>query len=87
MCRCRFSSITVDRGTSTEPLGANAWYAGFLLLAATGRCCVPGRAIQPGPTGVIRGGRSFDYDHYSANKMSTRWFLDTLLRKRRKVQK
>lgn len=47
--------------------------------------CQSERSDQP--TGVIRGERSFDYNHYLVNKMSTRCFLDTSLSKRRKVQK
>lgn len=47
--------------------------------------CMPRTAIQP--RGVVGGWRSLDYDHYLVNKMSTRCFLDTLLSKRRKVQK
>lgn len=76
--------ITVNCRTSTEPWGKSlvcwffCWWEGFAA-------CQAEQSSQP--TGVIRGGRSFDYDHYLVNKMSTRCFLDTLLSKRRKVQK
>lgn len=87
---CRNISTWPSRSLSELPQsrGARARYAApfcqrgsffFFLLHAT--------HSDPAQGGVIRGGRSLDYDHYLVNKMSTRCFLDTLLSKRRKVQK
>lgn len=76
--------IAVNCRASTELWGKSlvcwffCWWEDFAA-------CQTEQSSQP--TGVIRGGRSFDYDHYLVNKMSTRCFLDTLLSKRRKVQK